>query len=152
MRMEEVARHVLKRAREIISSPERWTKKAFARDAEGTNLKLRCGNGKGAGDRIARHRDAVCWCPDGAIRKALAELHASNRYPDAKWDLVRALARHGLWDALVKAGAKVGLTHDDNHRPTMWSWNDEKAMTHEAVLEAFDIAIDEPFRSATRGA
>jgi len=55
-----------------------------------------------------------------------------------------------VWDALKRAGAKVGLANDDNYRPTMWSWNDEDAMTHELVLEAFDIAIEEPLRSATR--
>jgi len=70
-----LARKVLKRAREIISKPERWTKRAFARDAEGANLKNRYGPKVSmAGDRIANHRDAVCWCPDGAIRRALAEI------------------------------------------------------------------------------
>ena len=46
---------ILKQARELISVPERWTKGAFAYDAQDNDL----GRGNATG--------AVCWCALGAI-------------------------------------------------------------------------------------
>lgn len=48
---------ILKEARELISVPERWTKKTFYRDAEG--------------DPLCDMEDAVCFCTLGAIYKAM---------------------------------------------------------------------------------
>lgn len=62
---------VLKRARETISKPERWTQGAYARDARGYPI--------GVG-----HSDAVCFCATGAIARGAPD-------PEA-----RALAQMGV--------------------------------------------------------
>ena len=47
---------ILKAARELLSTPERWTKGWSARDA--------------AGNRLATtDPDAVCWCAGGAVER-----------------------------------------------------------------------------------
>ena len=129
---------VLKRAREIIEEPECWTQGAFARDANGFNLHNEEYNDHEAGQRIATDDRGVCWCPDGAIRKALAEVRAANGFRPIEWVAVQAHARMGLWDAFVEVGPPILPTRTP---PTMWEWNDDDAMTHEIVLDAFDMAI-----------
>lgn len=141
----EMAVRVLKRAREIISKPEHWTQKAFARDSFGRNLMVRDDGGDSA-ERIVTDKRAVCWCPDGAIRKALAEIRGQAQYrnvePD-EWETVQAHARMGLWDAFVAlASQPPAIKPAEANRPTMWDWNDADEMTHEDVLAAFEVAID----------
>ena len=48
---------VLTKARDLISSPERWTQGASARSANGCPVRVSC-------------PDAVSWCALGAIEKA----------------------------------------------------------------------------------
>jgi len=47
-------------ARELISDPERWTQRAYARNSSFICV-----------DSSSRH--ACCWCSLGALRKAVAE-------------------------------------------------------------------------------
>lgn len=47
-------REVLEKARELIATPERWTKGALARDEHGIEVPTCCD-------------DAYCWCMGGAI-------------------------------------------------------------------------------------
>ena len=82
---------------------------------------------------------AVCWCPDGAIRKALAGLRR-ERYREIEWDVVQAHARMGLWNAFAELGNPVHPAKQ--YRPTLWEWNDADYMTHALVLDAFEVAID----------
>lgn len=143
----DMAVQVLNRAREIISKPEHWTRKAFARDEAGYNLMGLHENGPAAAEKIAMDERAVCWCPDGAIRKALAEIRGQARYRNAEpyeWEVVQAHARMGLWDAYVALGSQSPALRLDNrrYRPTMWDWNDDDEMTHSLVLDAFDMAIE----------
>jgi len=129
---------VLKRARELIACPERWAKGAFARDEKGYNLMHLHENTHDAAEKIATDERAVCWCPDGAIRKALAEVRQANRFRPIAWEAVQAHARMGLWNAFAEL--KPALNAAD--RPTMWDWNDDDEITHDLVLDAFDMAID----------
>ena len=54
---EVTARQVLENARKLIESPDRWTRKAFARSKIG----IECWSGD---------PDAVSWCVQGAINEA----------------------------------------------------------------------------------
>jgi hypothetical protein len=51
----------LRRARKLISQPERWTRAHFARDARGRGL-------------TPNNADAVCFCAVGAIQRASGSL------------------------------------------------------------------------------
>ena len=139
----EMAVRVLTRAQEIISKPERWTQRAFARDEKGNNLMHLHENTPGAAEAIAMDERAVCWCPDGAIRKALAEIRREYSPGTVEWEVVQAHARMGLWDAFVAlASTAPPIKPAEANRPTMWDWNDADEMTHEDVLAAFEVAID----------
>jgi hypothetical protein len=46
---------VLVKARELVSAPERWTQRSFARSSLGNTVK-------------ATSRHAVCWCTFGALQ------------------------------------------------------------------------------------
>ena len=116
MQTREVAVQVLKRAREIISKPEHWTKEAFARDEKGFNMMALHDDTSALTENIVMDERAVCWCPDGAIRKAIAELRP-RLSASIDWEVVRAHARMGLWDAFKgQAGRTV-----EPHPMTMWS-------------------------------
>jgi hypothetical protein len=54
---------VLIAARELISVPERWTKSAYARSADGRPIGP-CG---------VASQDAVCWCPVGAVDRLVED-------------------------------------------------------------------------------
>lgn len=54
---------IIRRAREIISDPEKWTQGTYARDRDGAPIH--------PGDE-----EASCWCALGAIAKAAIELEA----------------------------------------------------------------------------
>lgn len=47
---------ILKAARELLSTPARWTKLAYARDAGGAAV-------------MPSNANAVCWCIEGSIVK-----------------------------------------------------------------------------------
>ncbi len=67
MAKQKTALSVLVAARELISSPEKWTKGKFARDIKG--------------ESVAWHGDAaVCWCSEGAINRAGHDALHSTRY------------------------------------------------------------------------
>ena len=75
---------ILKRARELISVPERWTQGSFARDAKGLDIDN------------SRSKRAVCWCSWGALehvtngRAGLADaiciLQKAMRMPVARYN------------------------------------------------------------------
>ena len=138
----EMAVRVLKRAREMISKPECWTKRAYARDEDGSNLMHVHALTPDVAERIVTDESAVCWCPDGAIRKALAEVRSENRFRPIEWEVIQAHARMGLWDAFVALDFPKPSPLSPSGRPTMWDWNDDVAMTHDVVLDAFDMAIE----------
>ena len=48
---------VLLKAMDVIATPDKWTKNAFAKDSDGTPVK-------------GHSPDAVCWCSLGALQKA----------------------------------------------------------------------------------
>ena len=75
---------IYKRAREIISAPENWTKDAMAKDTEG-NVVASCNS------------EAVSFCSEGALNRACYDL-AINRLHFEKYayfpmgDLVRGFS------------------------------------------------------------
>lgn len=130
---EKTAWQVLVRAREIISRPECWTKRALSRDEHGVNLMdSLSGEPHVNSARCAMDARAVCWCPEGAIRKAMGELGAAARFE------VLSASMMALYEAFEAVGPDFT---GDAWQPTNWSWNDDSDMTHEGVMAAFDYAI-----------
>lgn len=103
---------VLRAARERISTPERWTRDAFARDPEGWAID-------------PKHERACAWCTLGAICSVLPGTDpdpGDGRGP--LFDAARALLARAIGRELVA-----------------W-WNDNPVRTHAEVLAAFDRAIE----------
>jgi hypothetical protein len=70
---------ILRRAREIISDPEKWTQGTYARD--GYEAPIDPGDGL-----------ACCWCALGAIAKAAIEMNAQPGDGSAAVDKLQVLA------------------------------------------------------------
>lgn len=66
---------VLKKAREILSDPARWTKKTYARTDDGTPV-------------LVSDPLAVKFCTVGACYKAAAELGLPPKTPDALYTVI----------------------------------------------------------------
>lgn len=58
---------ILKAAKQLISTPERWTKGFYARDKEGNTVRV-------------SYPEAVCWCAEGAL------FAVTSDYADARWN------------------------------------------------------------------
>lgn len=105
---------ILNRARELISKPNSWTQRTFARDAEGMPV-------------ISQSTQAVCFCSMGAIQRASTELNPM------RWEIVHAEA-HAL-NALVNS-------IPDAFFGDIVVFNDSYNTDQNHVLAAFDKAIE----------
>lgn len=87
---------ILEGARELIATPEKWTKRAFARDQSGA-----CVN--------SASQNAVCLCPTGAI------LRASNSalVGSAALDSVLAALSFSSWERLWIWNDAAQRTHSE---------------------------------------
>lgn len=102
---------VLKRARERISDPSRWTQAAMAR-TRGGNLAL------------SDCFDAVCWCAVGAVHKECSPINFVTEYDSALRSLAETV-RDWRW----ARDPFFGVTNfNDTH-------------THAEVLALFDATI-----------
>lgn len=108
---------LLKKAREIISKPENWTKNSFAKDAYGCSTMI-------------TNKEAVCFCSIGAVRRALDVLD----YPDDG-----EVTYHSAIDRLRQ------FVHTSNRNTGSWAtlagYNDHADRTHTDILAMFDKAI-----------
>lgn len=86
---------LLKRARERISAPERWTKGGYAKDAKGFSV---------APDAP----EAVCWCASGAVK-------AESPDGDELYDIRGALSLHisGITNGIPRFNDAPSTTHAD---------------------------------------
>jgi hypothetical protein len=78
------------KAYELLDSPDKWTKGAFARDKDGATVPY---------EQLADDA-AVCWCLDGALMKVYGvDTHRYNEMVDRIDRAIRAdsLGRGGLW-------------------------------------------------------
>lgn len=109
---EPVAKDMLRKARALIATPDKWTQGAFARNANGYRV-----DEKNALDVVSR-------CASGAIKAACRSHH----------DAGGVLAAVSLKEVVMK--------HAATNRKIMSVWNDEPERTHAEVLQAFDRAIE----------
>jgi YD repeat-containing protein len=77
-------KHVLIRARALIANRNSWTKRAFARTAQGRTIAWN--------DALARR-----WCAVGAIRRAALELVQDTAQAERIADNVVKLVQRGRW-------------------------------------------------------
>ena len=106
---------VLRKAREIITPEDRWTKGVLARDSQGRSVS-------------ADSKDAVCFCAMGAIDKAAFQQYRTSAH------LSFMEVGDTASDAISVLGEEVGTR-------TVNVWNDDPNTTHEDVLEMFDRTI-----------
>lgn len=86
---------VLRKARELISDPARWTQGEIARDTDGVTVH-------------ADHRLAVCWCAIGAVKHAAQHMGVHDVYK--VFDALDQTAPGGL---VVQFNDDPATTHDD---------------------------------------
>ena len=103
---------ILKAARELISVPERWTQRSYARAADESSRSYNDG-------------EACKWCVMGAIGKV-------SRYADHEYTSDTVSAALSAIDALRKLG---GCSF------SVAEFNDATSTTHADVLCMFDRAI-----------
>jgi hypothetical protein len=98
--IEDTNRRIAQRMLEIFNDdPKRWTKGAYARSPEGYGV-------------FGESADAVCFCLEGAAKRAVAELD---------------LLTFQFWNAIDAIRAEVG-------RPTVHDFNDDEATTFEMAM------------------
>lgn len=156
------ALRLLLRTSELLATPDRWTRDAWARDREGDPVRVTA-------------RAAVAWCLTGAVLRAEAELFGTKVQhgpATAEWGLPsrvvgpkrleNALTMLGWWLALVfrrvhsdqlaaeqraaakTAKAKSSATHElliDTRLVSVL--NDQPTIEHEHILFALELAADE---------
>lgn len=110
---------ILKKAREIIADPIRWTKGAFALD-------------KNKETALPNWNEAVCWCAEGAIQKAVWDMKA---WHDSK-------ERSAVMETAC-ALLEAHIPSDYEFFARAARYNDHENTTHEMVLAWFDKAIAE---------
>lgn len=111
---------VLERARALITPPEAWTTKAFARTAKGILFP--------EGQRVQHSApEAVCWCAVGACRKAAGVKRLFDENYAASDRAVQALGKQLRPEGWEGSFADVHSYNDDH--------------THAEVLALFDRAI-----------
>lgn len=111
---------VLKEARELISSPDRWTKMMAARGPNG-------------GMASPNSYDGERFCSIGAIQHVIWR----KRAPEKMGDLADFGIYHSVCNLLAR-GWGCETTGREGHTV---SWKKNDFSTHEQVLEAFDVAI-----------
>lgn len=84
---------ILRKARDLISVPERWTKGELARSAGGYKVSPRSSN-------------ATCWCIEGALIKASGEWAYETRAIKLMMQIVNSVL-HGWNDAPKRTHAEV---------------------------------------------
>lgn len=91
---------ILRKARELISDPERWTKGAFARNAQGASVSY-------------RHDAATCFCSVGAVERAAFKDGVDDNQPISV--ALRALYRGKLYaiPSIAAFNDRDDTTHGD---------------------------------------
>lgn len=112
---------VLEKARALITPPEAWTTKSFAREKPS----IACPEGMGV---QASAPEAVCWCAIGACRKAAGVKKLFDENYAASDRAVQALGK------VLRPEGWKGSYFEAVH-----SYNDEHS--HDDVLALFDRAI-----------
>ena len=113
--MEPSTRTILKKARETLEDPARWTKGCSARDDTGTALDA------------SWDPSAVSWCLTGAIWS-----HSHALYPEDSH-----LARVTAHDAMHAIRAVTPMEED-----RLSEFNDHPNTTHRHILQILDHTID----------
>lgn len=102
----------LRAAREIIATPETWTRGVWALDANGDEL-----------EDYINLEHGVCFCAGGALKLAAQRLMPEGH--------------HGAWRASTIARFRLADAMNGN----IPGFNDAETTTHADVLGAFDRAI-----------
>lgn len=105
---------ILKAGRELLSDPNRWTKRTLARDK----------NGHATNDPW--DKVSTCFCSVGAIHKVVGPNNDTNR--GLKYAVADCLADSAL--------ALFG------HRGAVVVFNDAPSTTHDQILAVWDHAIE----------
>lgn len=106
----------IERTLNILDSPEKWIKgyRAKTKNDEATTF---------------NSEDAVTWCVDGAICKALDE----QKLTDRKWSNSYIKIVHAMCRAVK---LKFNLSHQDEHI----GFNDHENTTHEMIIDMLNRA------------
>ena len=122
---------VLRDARALIATPDRWTQGAGTRDSEGNPI-------------VNRRGAVACRCASWAIWECSGETAGA---PSSGWGGSNRIERtRQVKDAL--------LASIERHTGVIYyavsNWNDDMNRTHAEVIRAFDWAIaDEPQAAVT---
>ncbi len=120
---------LLRKGRELISDPKKWTKGAYARD---NNLVDRSGARRGT-HVSAVAPNAACWCSVGALRHFTLEWDPENGpMPVMGMSQVDGAAYNYLLHAVMRTG----------NAHSVEQFNDHPRTTHESVLRVWDLAIE----------
>lgn len=122
------ASELLKKGRELISDPAKWTKGAYARNSNEIDD---CGGRVGVHVNAAQPT-ATCWCSAGALKHFTQEWD-----PEYGPSHIRNLERSEGWAYHYLLRAVIDLSVFGS----VESFNDAPGTTHEKVLQVWDYAI-----------
>lgn len=111
---------VLEYARNLIASPQNWTRGEYARDVDGSGV-------------CAADPNAICFCSVGAVQRATSDVVGDLSHEDAL-----RLETSSI-DILSEATSRDPGGHQ--FYGSIADFNDSRTTTHEDVLRAFDHAI-----------
>ncbi len=138
MTIQEVVSTVLTDTLTMVGNPERWTQRAWARDAKGRSLSQ---------SGLMAEKPPKCWCLDGALRRVVyrdrkewlmeavkeiapdADEHDRRLFPSQVYRYAHA----------ALCGAFRTIVPGECYADDLWAWNDET--THTAVVHALKLAV-----------
>lgn len=110
---------IMDRMIELLDSPEKWSKKAFARAESGLVEEV-------------HSIKACCFCLDGARQRATGEVHRADYGASVAPAMMDASFR--VRDCLAETIRNDGGDFDDEDpQAQIWMFNDDPARTYEEV-------------------
>lgn len=123
------ASELLKKGRELISDPAKWTTGAYARDSNETGPT----GGKYGIHLSPAQPGATCWCSAGALKHFTQEWDPEyGPMPIRYMEHVEGWAYNYLLHAVMRTG----------NAHSVEQFNDHPSTTHESVLRVWDLAIE----------
>ena len=96
--MPESKEEILRKVRDLLSDPARWTKGWFAKDSSENPC-------------VPTSKDAVCWCALGAMRKQLGYVE-DDLFMEITRDLEAILKKQGYNHSLATFNDDPATTHN----------------------------------------
>ena len=144
MTIQEVVSTVLTDTLNLVATPEQWTRRAYARDADGCQIE----------DPAGVQCPVKCYCIDGALRRVVHRDrrdwiagHAKELATDGEDAYhVRAAVYRYAYTAVCEAFITIFANRDPDRDPVnfhhdLWAWNDNGAQSHADVVTALKLAI-----------